>query len=162
MPAGTSMPGTGATAYTATAFTLAGNITTGNNALSLATPVTLNTPVTISAGKIQFNSVGTGPGGVDVLSGAVIGGSGSVPGAVVVESGGHISPHDAPTGTATLTLGALTNNPTAVLDFNFGTFGDSVNLLGNCLATAVVARWEGVDLSVGHAEPVSMARTAAS
>jgi proton glutamate symport protein len=23
----------------------------------------------------------------------------------------------------------------------------SVNLLGNCLATAVVARWEGVDLS---------------
>jgi proton glutamate symport protein len=24
----------------------------------------------------------------------------------------------------------------------------SVNLLGNCLATAVVARWEGVDLSV--------------
>jgi proton glutamate symport protein len=24
----------------------------------------------------------------------------------------------------------------------------SVNLLGNCLATAVVARWEGVDLSI--------------
>ena len=23
----------------------------------------------------------------------------------------------------------------------------SVNVLGNCLATAVVARWEGVDLS---------------
>src|SRR5271168_4836556 len=29
----------------------------------------------------------------------------------------------------------------------------SVNLLGNCLATAVVARWEGVDLSV---EPVAL------
>ncbi len=28
----------------------------------------------------------------------------------------------------------------------------SVNLLGNCLATAVVARWEGVDLSVPPAE----------
>jgi proton glutamate symport protein len=27
----------------------------------------------------------------------------------------------------------------------------SVNLLGNCMASAVVARWEGVDLSV--AEP---------
>jgi proton glutamate symport protein len=27
----------------------------------------------------------------------------------------------------------------------------SVNLLGNCLATAVVARWEGVDLSVPQA-----------
>jgi Na+/H+-dicarboxylate symporter len=24
----------------------------------------------------------------------------------------------------------------------------SVNLLGNCMASAVVARWEGVDLSV--------------
>jgi proton glutamate symport protein len=28
----------------------------------------------------------------------------------------------------------------------------SVNLLGNCLATAVVARWEGVDLRFGEAE----------
>jgi proton glutamate symport protein len=28
----------------------------------------------------------------------------------------------------------------------------SVNLLGNCLATAVVARWEGVDLSLAGAE----------
>ena len=28
----------------------------------------------------------------------------------------------------------------------------SVNLLGNCLATAVVARWEGVDLMVAEAE----------
>jgi proton glutamate symport protein len=28
----------------------------------------------------------------------------------------------------------------------------SVNLLGNCLATAVVARWEGVDLNIAGAE----------
>jgi proton glutamate symport protein len=28
----------------------------------------------------------------------------------------------------------------------------SVNLLGNCLATAVVARWEGVDLNLAGAE----------
>jgi proton glutamate symport protein len=28
----------------------------------------------------------------------------------------------------------------------------SVNLLGNCLATAVVARWEGVDLRAVEAE----------
>ncbi len=33
----------------------------------------------------------------------------------------------------------------------------SVNLLGNCLATAVVARWEGVDLSmVPEAEPAAV------
>ncbi|HWE48172.1 MAG TPA: cation:dicarboxylase symporter family transporter [Bryobacteraceae bacterium] len=31
----------------------------------------------------------------------------------------------------------------------------SVNLLGNCLATAVVARWEGVDLSVAPPPPVT-------
>jgi len=31
----------------------------------------------------------------------------------------------------------------------------SVNLLGNCLATAVVARWEGVDLSIAPPIPVA-------
>ncbi len=30
----------------------------------------------------------------------------------------------------------------------------SVNLLGNCLATAAVARWEGVDLPTGDLEPI--------
>jgi len=34
----------------------------------------------------------------------------------------------------------------------------SVNLLGNCLATAVVARWEGVDLP-SDAAPVEMSST---
>jgi proton glutamate symport protein len=29
----------------------------------------------------------------------------------------------------------------------------SVNLLGNCVATAVVARWEGVSLEAAMAEP---------
>ena len=37
----------------------------------------------------------------------------------------------------------------------------SVNLLGNCLATAVVARWEGVDLSAAP-EPARVAETAAT
>jgi proton glutamate symport protein len=36
----------------------------------------------------------------------------------------------------------------------------SVNLLGNCLATAVVARWEGVEFPAGDAEPVPAATTA--
>jgi proton glutamate symport protein len=36
----------------------------------------------------------------------------------------------------------------------------SVNLLGNCLATAVVARWEGVDLaSIEGVAPVEIAET---
>jgi proton glutamate symport protein len=37
----------------------------------------------------------------------------------------------------------------------------SVNLLGNCLATAVVARWEGVDLVVSGAEMDAEAEAAA-
>jgi proton glutamate symport protein len=32
----------------------------------------------------------------------------------------------------------------------------SVNLLGNCLATAVVARWEGVVLPTEGLEPVEV------
>src|ERR1700682_299750 len=32
----------------------------------------------------------------------------------------------------------------------------SVNLLGNCMATAVVARWEGVDLKAQHAEAIEV------
>jgi proton glutamate symport protein len=38
----------------------------------------------------------------------------------------------------------------------------SVNLLGNCLATAVVARWEGVDLNVAAAEADARAEEAAT
>jgi proton glutamate symport protein len=36
----------------------------------------------------------------------------------------------------------------------------SVNLLGNCLATAVVARWEGVDFPTTDTEPAAAATTA--
>ena len=36
----------------------------------------------------------------------------------------------------------------------------SVNLLGNCLATAVVARWEGIDFPANDAEPAAAATTA--
>ena len=38
----------------------------------------------------------------------------------------------------------------------------SVNLLGNCLATAVVARWEGVDFAISGAEVEAEAETAAA
>jgi proton glutamate symport protein len=38
----------------------------------------------------------------------------------------------------------------------------SVNLLGNCLATAVVARWEGVDLSAVALEAEAAAEAAAA
>jgi proton glutamate symport protein len=38
----------------------------------------------------------------------------------------------------------------------------SVNLLGNCLATAAVARWEGVELPTGDLEPAEVASEAAA
>jgi len=38
----------------------------------------------------------------------------------------------------------------------------SVNLLGNCLATAAVARWEGVELPTGDLEPVEVAAEVAA
>ncbi len=38
----------------------------------------------------------------------------------------------------------------------------SVNLLGNCLATAAVARWEGVELPTGDLEPVEVASEASA
>jgi proton glutamate symport protein len=31
----------------------------------------------------------------------------------------------------------------------------SVNVLGNCLASAVVARWEGVDLKAAERAPIA-------
>jgi proton glutamate symport protein len=36
----------------------------------------------------------------------------------------------------------------------------SVNLLGNCLATAVVARWEGIEFPATDTEPAAAATTA--
>ena len=38
----------------------------------------------------------------------------------------------------------------------------SVNLLGNCLATAAVARWEGYDFPTGDLEPIKQATEAAA
>jgi len=38
----------------------------------------------------------------------------------------------------------------------------SVNLLGNCLATAAVARWEGVELPTGDLEPIEVASEVAA
>jgi len=62
-----------------------------------------------------------------------------VPRASLVILAGTLSTFDLPVEGVALILGVDT-----VMDMA----RTSVNLLGNCLATAVVARWEGVDLSV--------------
>ena len=62
----------------------------------------------------------------------------AVPRASLVILMGTLSTFGLPTEPVALILGV-----DAVLDMA----RTSVNLLGNCLASAVVARWEGVDLS---------------
>jgi len=68
----------------------------------------------------------------------------AVPRASLVILAGTLASFDLPLSGVALLLGA-----DAVMDMA----RTSVNLLGNCMAAAVVARWEGVDLSAASAQP---------
>jgi proton glutamate symport protein len=76
----------------------------------------------------------------------------AVPRASLVILAGTLASFNLPVGGVALILGA-----DAVMDMA----RTSVNLLGNCMASAVVARWEGVDLNEPEAVRV-LAQTAAS
>ncbi|HEV8606105.1 MAG TPA: PA14 domain-containing protein [Tepidisphaeraceae bacterium] len=103
----------------------------GPGVLRVSGTTNLQSGISITAGKLQMNGVGSGPGGATVESGGTLGGTGSFAGPVLVNTGGSLSPHDG-TGVATLTLNdALTLNPAARLDFNFGLTSDSVTVLSN-------------------------------
>jgi proton glutamate symport protein len=65
-------------------------------------------------------------------------GTAGVPRAAIVILSGTITSFDLPAAGIALLLGA-----DALLDMG----RTAVNVLGNCMATAVVARWEGVDLT---------------
>jgi fibronectin-binding autotransporter adhesin len=90
----------------------------------------------INAGTLRINgdqSAATGL--VTVASGATLGGSGIIGGAVTVANGGHIAPGNSP---GTLTMGSLTLNASSVLDFELGqantvggTLNDLINVNGN-------------------------------
>jgi proton glutamate symport protein len=76
----------------------------------------------------------------------------AVPRASLVILAGTLASFNLPVGGVALILGA-----DALMDMA----RTSVNLLGNCMASAVVARWEGVDLN--EPEPVeALAQTAVS
>jgi len=103
----------------------------GPGVLRISGPSTVNGTTSIVGGKLQWNGVGSGPGGLVVENGGTLGGSGTYNGAVTVNTGGSISPHDA-TGIATLTINdSLSMNPSAKLDFNFDGLADSVTVLNN-------------------------------
>jgi Na+/H+-dicarboxylate symporter len=71
-----------------------------------------------------------------------------VPRAALVVLSGALASFSLPLSGIALLLGA-----DAVMDMG----RTAVNVLGNCMATAVVARWEGVDLSRSAADPEQLA-----
>jgi proton glutamate symport protein len=71
----------------------------------------------------------------------------AVPRASLVILAGTLASFNLPVAGISLLLGA-----DALMDMA----RTSVNLLGNCMATAVVARWEGVDLKAAHAEAIAV------
>jgi autotransporter-associated beta strand protein len=117
-------------------------VLTGNNTYTGAT--------NINAGTLRVNgdqSAATGL--VTVASGATLGGSGIIGGAVTVASGGHIAPGNSP---GTLTMGSLTLNADSVLDFELGqanTVGGTLNDLINVNGNLTLAGTLNVTPSVG-------------
>jgi autotransporter-associated beta strand protein len=106
--------GTGALAKNGAAT----QILSGNN--------TLNT-VAVNAGTLLFNGINTT--GAVTVNGGVLGGTGSISGAVTVNSGTHLAPG---ASIESLGVGALTLNAGSVLDFELGASGaaDLINVTG--------------------------------
>jgi autotransporter-associated beta strand protein len=93
-------------------------ILSGNNSLG---------PVALSAGALLFN--GSNTTGAVTVSGGTLGGTGSVSGAVTVNTTGHLAPG---ASIESLDVGALTLNAGSVLDAELGApgTGDRVNVTG--------------------------------
>jgi autotransporter-associated beta strand protein len=93
-------------------------ILSGNNSLG---------PVALSAGSLLFN--GSNTTGAITVDGGTLGGTGSVSGAVTVNSTGHLAPG---ASIGPIGLGALTLNAGSVLDIELGAPGtsDLMNISG--------------------------------
>jgi autotransporter-associated beta strand protein len=124
------------------AFTKSGaatQILSGNNSLG---------NVTITAGSLLLN--GTNTSGNVTVNGGLLGGTGSVSGAVTVNSGAHLAPG---ASIESLGVGSLTLNAGSILDFELGAPGisDSVNV--NSLLTLNGGSFNFVNtggLTIGH------------
>ncbi|MEX0642275.1 MAG: GH25 family lysozyme [Pirellulales bacterium] len=103
---GNSFGGTITGSGTFTKNGAATQILSGNNSLG---------PVAVNAGSLLFN--GTNTTGNVTVSGGALGGTGSVSGAVTVNSTGHLAPG---ASIESLGVGALTLNAGSVLDFELG------------------------------------------
>jgi autotransporter-associated beta strand protein len=111
---------------------------TGSGTFTLASSAgnTYTGTTTISGGTLLVNNStgsGTGTNSVVVNSGAVLGGTGKITGAVTVNSGGHLAPG---ASIESLDVGSLTLFAGSILDFELGTItGVDVSDLLNVTTT---------------------------
>jgi autotransporter-associated beta strand protein len=111
-------------------------VKTGNGALILSANNAYTGATNVNAGTLRVNGNHSAVTGLtSVASGATLGGSGTIGGAVTVADGGHIAPGNSP---GTLNMGTLTLNAGSVLDFELGeanvaggTLNDLINVNGD-------------------------------
>jgi fibronectin-binding autotransporter adhesin len=104
-----------------------GNLTqAGTGTLILTSTNTYTGATNVNAGTLRVNGSIASPT-TTVLSGATLGGSGTLSGAVTIQNGGHLAPGNSP---GTLTIGGnLMLSPTSQLDYELG----QVNVPGGAL-----------------------------
>lgn len=101
----------------------------GTTTLTGTNTYTGNTSVT--GGKLVVNRVNSGTGAVSVGSGAALGGTGTIAGAVTVADGGILSPGNS---AGTLSVASLSLNATSILDYELGAPADPndrIDVLGD-------------------------------
>jgi fibronectin-binding autotransporter adhesin len=113
----------------------------GTGSLTLLGDNSYGAGSTVNAGMLLVNGTLSGTGVVNVNNSATLGGSGSIAGMVIVNSGGHINP--AGVGIAgTLTgSGGLTAQAGSIFDFDLGTTSASDKI--------IVSRVDGLTLNGG-------------
>ncbi len=84
---------------------------------------------TVSAGSLMVAGSVAAGSAVTVLTGASLGGNGSVNGTVTIQNGGSVAPGIGVAGK--LSFGDLTLNTTSSLEFELGTFSDTIVVNGN-------------------------------
>ncbi len=108
----------------------------GNGTLTLSGASTYAGGTTVSAGTLVINNTfgsATGSGDLEVFSGAILTGNGSIASATTVDSGATLAPGN-PGGTLTISNN-LTLSDSSLLQFGLGTNSDLVSVSGDLALT---------------------------
>jgi autotransporter-associated beta strand protein len=97
----------------------------GTGTLTLLGDNTYSGSTNVNGGTLLVNG-SLGAGSVNVISGATLGGTGTIAGPVAIQNGGFLAPGDSP-GTGTLTVRTLTLNSGSLLNYALGI----PNVVGN-------------------------------